>query len=100
MRGFDFDGVVSTGNKRPSIDDCIITGNTYVESVLNQLELLEIKCAVYFPPDKRMSGNTNAVAVWKSEMIRRLQLEEFYEDDIIQYGIIKDSCPDCKVLKV
>lgn len=100
MIGFDFNGVVDTGNKRPSIDTVIITGNTYVAGVLDYLNTHGIKCAVYFPPDKRMSNNHNAVAVWKSEMIRRLGLTEFYESNKQEWEILRDSCPDCKVFKV
>lgn len=98
MIGFDYNGVVDVGIKRPSVRDCIITGNTHIEGVLDWLHDHGIKCAVYFAPPSAVGGN--AVAVWKSEMVRRLQLSEFYEDDPVQWEIIKDSCPDCKVLKV
>jgi len=102
MIGYDFNGVVDIGRFRPTNEDVIITGNTLVmvPSVLNWLTDNGLQCAVYFMPDVRLANNRNAVAVWKSDMVRRLRCEKFYEDDPIQYEIIKDSCPDCEVIKV
>lgn len=102
MRGFDFNGVVDTGRPglQPTEEDVIITGNTFIMQVYDYLDTHSIRCAVYFPPDKRMSGNRNAVAVWKSEMIRRLRLDTFYEDDTQQWEILKDSCPDTEVIRI
>ena len=98
--GYDFNGVADSGRYRIYPDDVIITGNTYHLGVIERLGELDIKARVYFPPDVRMSNNPNAVAVWKSEMIRRVGVGQFYEDDPVQYKIIKDSCPDCEVIKV
>lgn len=102
MRGFDFNGVVDTERPglQPTIDDVIITGNTFVDEVYNYLESHGLRCAVYFPPDKRYGNKRYAVAVWKSEMIRRLGLTTFYEDDYLQADIIIESCPDCEVIRV
>lgn len=100
MIGYDFDGVASTGKYRIFPDDVIITGNTHHETVLAKLQELNIKARVYFPPDVRMSHNPYAVAVWKSEMIRRTRCEKFYEDEITQFDIIRASCPDCEVIRV
>lgn len=100
LLGYDFNGVVDTGRFRVYPDDVIITGNTYHVEVMKYLSDHDIKARVYFPPDIRMSGNRNAVAVWKSEMIRRVGCTTFYEDDTLQAKIIEDSCPDCKIIKV
>lgn len=102
MTGFDFNGVVDTGRPglQPTHEDVIITGNTFITEVYDYLDSHQLRCAVYFPPDKRMANNRNAVAVWKSEMVRRLCLDKFYEDDALQWEIIRDSCPDTEVIRI
>lgn len=100
MIGWDFNGVVDTGRFQVSPDDVIITGNTYHPDIIDYLHQHGIKARVYFPPDVRMAQNRNAVAVWKSEMIRRIGVTTFYEDDSLQAQIIRDSCPDCTVEQV
>lgn len=100
MIGYDFDGVVSTGKFRVYPDDVIITGNTHHEGVMDKLQAMGIKARTYFPPDTRMSHLVQAIAVWKSEMIRRTGCEKFYEDDAIQATILKASCPDCEIICV
>ena len=102
MIGYDFNGVVDSGNYRPTIADVIITGNTLpmVDSVLRWLYQNGIWCAVYFMPYKNGANNRELTALWKSEMIMKLGCEKFYEDDPLQHQIIKASCSDCEVIKV
>ncbi len=99
-KGYDFNGVVDTGEYRPGAEDVIITGNTIplALGVLQWLREHNINCPVYFMPDDKGALKPRAVAVWKSEMVRRLKLQVFYEDQPIQAEIIQESCPDCKVI--
>lgn len=99
--GFDFNGVVDIGFARPDINSVIITGNTDVKTVLDWLTEHGIQCAVYFMPKRRNTKDHRyAAAVWKSEMVRRLELDEFYDDDQRTVEIIQASCQNCRVLKV
>lgn len=102
MIGFDFNGVVDTGNYKPEIGDVIITGNTLpmVAQVMDYLLGHQIVCAVYFMPYKNGANNRELTAMWKSEMIMKLGCSKFYEDDELQYQIIKQCCSDCEVIKV
>lgn len=102
MVGYDFNGVVDTDRPglRPTIEDVIITGNTHVKGVLDWLQERSIQCAVYFLPDRQADRNRYAAAVWKSEMIRRLRLDKFYEDDQLTCDIIRASCPECEVVRI
>lgn len=102
MIGYDFNGVVDSGVFIPTVNDVIITGNTLpmVQSVLNWLKEHDIQCAVYFMPYKNGANNRELTGMWKSEMILRLNCERFYEDDPLQYQIIKNCCPDCELVKV
>lgn len=98
--GFDFNGVVDTGQMKPSINDVIITGNTDVKSTLDWLSINRIQCAVYFPPPTNKTHDDTAAGVWKSDMIRLLGVTKFYEDKPEQVDIIKSSCPNCEVVRV
>jgi hypothetical protein len=100
MIGFDFNGVVDTGKYLPTIEDVIITSNHNFDSRRATLEWLRdhgVLCAVYFNPyshDQVSGGN------WKAEIITKLRIETFYEDDPIQFDIIKSSCPNITLIKV
>lgn len=103
MTGYDFNGVVDLKRPglRPTIEDVIITGNTYVPEVLNWLDREMVRCAVYFmPPTTVTKDHRYAAAVWKSEMIRRLNLDKFYDNDQRTCEIIAASCPNCEVIRV
>lgn len=100
MIGYDFNGVVDTGNFIPTIEDVIITSNHNIESKRNTLEWLRdhnILCPVYFNPysHDQISGGK-----WKSEMILIMKIERFYEDDPIQQAIIEGNCPGLELIKV
>lgn len=100
--GYDFNGVVDTGNFVPTIEDVIITGNTIVmvPAVLHYMKEHQLACAIYFNPYPRGANNIPLVAFWKAEMINKLNLEKFYEDQFDQWQIIKDLCPGCEIIKV
>lgn len=102
MIGYDFDGVITTGRFKPTPRDVIITGNTYreLDHVMNWLDSNSLKCAVYFMPYIDQFGNNYAAAEWKAEMINKLGCPQFYEDNQLQYDIIKNTCSKCDVIKV
>lgn len=101
MVGFDFDGVVTTGKIKPTIKDVIITGNTFKDyrHVMDYLKENNVECAVYFMPYLVDSNRPYFAALWKTEIINRLGLPQFYEDSEFQYEIIKSLCPKCDVIK-
>lgn len=102
MIGYDYNGVVDTGKFIPTKDDVIITGNTIpmAKSVIVWLLEHNIFCAVYFQPFLHGANNMIVSAMWKAEMINKLKVNVFYEDDQTQFDIIKNYCPECKVIKV
>lgn len=100
MIGYDFNGVVDTGKYVPTINDVIITSNHAdyaVKATLDWLREHNITCPVYFNP---YSHSPVSGGVWKSEMINKLKIIKFYEDDQIQFDIIKASCPEVELIKV
>lgn len=102
MTGYDFNGVVDVGKYTPFPQDVIITGNTIpmVSSVLRFLRERNIFCAVYFMPYEYGANDPRIVAMWKAEMILKLRITNFYEDDAQQAEIIRKCCPSCLVIKV
>lgn len=99
MIGFDFNGVVDTGKFIPTKDDVIITGNTleYAQGVLDWLKEHNIQCPVYFNPYRYIKEDAG---MWKSEMIWKLKITKFYEDDPVQYEIIKHFSSGSEIIKV
>lgn len=102
MIGYDYNGVVDTGQFIPTSEDVIITGNTLpmAKSVLVWLLEHDIYCPVYFMPYLQGANNILITAIWKVEMIQKLNLTKFYEDNATQFEIISKCCPDCEVIKV
>ena len=100
--GYDFNGIVDTGQFIPTPQDVIITGNTLpmATSVLDWLREHGIQCPVYFMPYLDGANNILVVVIWKVEMIQKLNLTKFYEDNASQYEIIKKCCPNCEIVKV
>lgn len=97
--GYDFNGVVDTGQYIPTKDDVIVTGNTVVlaDGVLTWLRKHNIQCPVYFNPYKYTPEDAG---MWKAEMIGKLKITKFYEDDPVQFKIIKNSSSGCELIKV
>lgn len=98
--GYDFNGVVDTGRFVPVEDDVIITSNNKPYAVTATLVWLrdrQILVPVYFNP---YAHNKVSGGVWKAEMINKLRLTKFYEDDPIQFDIIQKTCPEVELIKV
>jgi len=102
MTGWDFNGVIDTEKFIPEVGDVIITGNTIpiADGTLSWLKKHNIQCPVYFMPYLEGANNILIAAIWKVEMIQKLNLTKFYENNATQYEIIKKCCPDCNVVKV
>ncbi len=99
MNGYDIDGVLTKG-VIPEEPYVIITGRPYLwaEKTFKELENLGIKHhVVYLNPESVDYYNPKISGAWKAEMINKLKITEFYEDEIIQADIIREVCKDCKL---
>ena len=104
INGYDFDGVVSIGINPCCKNDVIITGRCYDEQeyVRNILEERGITNEVYFNPlslaergnhtveCRRLSGEHKAKTIKELKKIG-IEVSRFFEDDKIQYDIIKEN---------
>lgn len=94
--GYDIDGVISLGICPQPKNSVIITGRSY-EEAKETFELLQsqnIICPVYMSPWPISAKTREKSGQWKAEMIRRLNVGRFFEDDPIQFNIIKNMCQD------
>lgn len=104
INGYDFDGVVSVGINPSSNRDVIITGRCIDEQdyVRNILNARGITNEVYFNPMTLAERGNHTVEArtfsgkHKAKTIKELKeiginVSRFFEDDKIQYDIIKES---------
>ncbi len=73
----------------------VISGRT-----ISEYDSVCIDLAKHVPVYIRYSGirgDRKHAGEFKSAIINMLGVNEFFEDDVIQAGIIKKSCPDCIV---
>ena len=104
VNGYDFDGVVSVGINPSSNRDVIITGRCIDEQeyVRNILDARGITNEVYFNPMTLAERGNHTVEArtfsgkHKAKTIKELKeigitVSRFFEDDKIQYDIIKES---------
>lgn len=97
LRGYDIDGVL-TRKVEPVKPYVVISGRTLDEWERTVKEI-GVGAPIYLRPygqpgDRMLAGR------WKAEMIERLDVKEFYEDDRVQAKIIQDNCPGCEVIFV
>jgi len=90
LHGFDIDGVITLG-VMPTADGVVITGRSY-ETAPETYKMLRDKGifnAVYFNPVPHGGTTLENSGRHKAEMINKLGVSTFYEDDIRQYDVIK-----------
>jgi hypothetical protein len=107
-KGYDYDGVITTGLFIPEPGDCIITGRTWSSAQRTYDDMRKRGfpyIPVYFmpPPWKERRDLEGLVETgrWKAKMIDATGVDEFFEDHPIQYQSILDNLiGDAKVIKV
>ena len=106
INAFDCDGVITVGIY-PGPDDVIITGRSYDERPETEQMLAKkgIKNLVHYnqlPYDEKTRTSSG---VHKAQTLRVLKsngviVENFFEDDPVQWKIIEESCPWVNVVHV
>lgn len=88
--GYDYDRVWNEGYQDKN--GIIITGRSYEEYPRTMAELKKdsnYSVPIYFNPLKADETNQENSGEWKSEMINKLGITDFWEDDPVQVDIIK-----------
>lgn len=97
MRGYDIDGVLT--KKIKPIPPCVIVSGRTINEWSKTITQIGTDYPIYLRPYGRYGDHIMA-GIWKSEMITRLGITEFYENEDRQINIIKRYCPNCKIVKV
>ncbi|MCK4307111.1 hypothetical protein KAW50_02665 [candidate division WOR-3 bacterium] len=93
--GYDWDGVADSGMALQEAAP-IITGRSFEEAH----KILIENHVIYYNPVTYFKKNDRNSAEWKAEMIKRLDIEIFYEDNCEQVKILEKLCPKCLIVKV
>lgn len=90
-KGYDLDGVVTKGYL-PGPHDVIITGRSYEEAAqtYRYLHKQGLFVPVYFNPVPHNLKTLEGSAYWKADMIFKLGIQDFFEDDPRQFTLIAD----------
>jgi len=97
-KAYDYDGVVSKGIKLEP-EAPIITGRSFEE--LNRIDSKKTKGhVIYFNPVAWGEKTLEKEIEWKAEMIKKLKIEEYYEDDCRIIVTLTEKCPKCNIIKV
>ena len=97
-KAYDYDGVVTKGIKSKE-NSPIITSRSFEEIDRIDLKILK-KYPVYFNPVTWSEKNKENGILWKVKMIKKLEIEEFFEDDCETIKILEKRCPDCNITKI
>lgn len=97
-KGYDYDGVITSGIQ-PEKGAPIITGRT-IDEIEKIDEETRKNHPVYFNPIGLNEKTKEKEAQWKSEMIKRLKIEEFFENDAQIVVLLEKLCLDCHIVNV
>ena len=97
MNGYDIDGVL-TGGFAIEFPAVVISGRTFAEYDDFAKAAANV-CPVYIRGVGEY-GDQQAAGEWKAEMIIKLGVTKFYEDDPVQIAVINELAPDCVVVQV
>ncbi len=106
INGFDCDGVITVGI-HPGPNDIIITGRSFEEHIetFDMLRNKGIHNDVYFNPLPYEKKTRETSGQHKATVLTHLKktgviIENFFEDDPIQWEIIERECPWVNVIHV
>lgn len=97
--GYDFDGVLSTGKIRPSAPFVVVSGRPASERhvITRELDRLGLKpVAVY----TRTTHDIRPAWMFKSDVVSKLGLVEFHDDNNTHLNAIREKNPACRLVLV
>jgi hypothetical protein len=95
--GYDYDHVLTAGIV-PQSPYIVITGRTFLEYD-DGLKKLAQEVPVYLRGVGPI-GNHLSAGLFKSDIIKWMNVTTFYEDNDEEIAIIRRNCPRCEVVKV
>jgi hypothetical protein len=102
LKGYDLDGTLLRGIAPQQRDHPIITGRSWGDYNLTMRQLKSLgfdEWLIYFNPIHPFDVNPYTAAIHKSNIIKRLGVQEYYEDSIFQ-ALFIDMATDADVYLV
>ncbi len=93
--GYDIDGVLVPRRVWPCQTYVVISGRLWTEWCRTVKEI-GTDAPIYLRPHGR-NGDRHGAGLWKANMIGKLGVTDFFEDDAYQAEIIQQSCPGCTI---
>lgn len=98
--GSDFDNTWTIHPEIRGIVDVIITGNSWEETAGVMEELGRTDIPVFFNTVKSGEENLSNIVVHKADIIKKLGVTKFFEDQSQQVNLLKVLCPKTKIVLV
>jgi len=98
FQAYDYDGVIKAGI-RPQKGAPVITSRT-IDEIEKVDEETRKNHPVYFNPISLNEKTIEREIEWKSQMINRLGIEEYFEDSPKVIVALEKLCPNCHIIKV
>ncbi len=78
----------------------IITGVSWKEYSKFRERKIGPGLPIYFYPGEAGETDMVSIAKWKSDIINKVGVTKYYEDDSTQVNVLKILCPKCKIVQV
>jgi hypothetical protein len=78
----------------------IITGVSWREYPEFREKKIGPGLPIYFYPGKEKETDMVSIAKWKSDIINKIGVTKYYENDPTTINILKILCPTCKIVRV
>ena len=98
FQAYDYDGVISAGIQ-PKKGAPIITNRT-IDEIEKIDEEVRMNHPIYFNPISLNDKTVDRAIEWKSYMINRLGVEEYFEDTPEIVIALKKLCPNCHIINI
>lgn len=98
--GADYHGTYDTHPELEGEVDIIITGESWEDFQKIEDEWEGEELPIYFNPQRSKDTNETTNATWKADMINKLGVTDYYEDQHVQVNLIKLLAKNCKVHEV
>jgi hypothetical protein len=96
LNGYDIDGTITGGIEL--IEPYVIISGRVIDEYDDFVKQLAQKAPVYIRYNVQHRYSADYAGLFKSQMINILGVTTYYEDDEYQAEIIKNNCPNCKVI--
>ena len=98
--GSDLDGTFLEHTELWGITDLIITGNSWeiASGVMEELGRTDIP--VFFNTVKSGEENLSNIVAHKADIIKKVGVIRFFEDQQQQVNLLQALCPNCKIIQV